>query len=219
MGQTEAECLREKGTVPLFCTLVVIIRVGGVQPVILSSRRFMEDSPLIDEVLDRYRQALGPHYARYRGHVYRVYHYTRHLIAQQGNDADRDDSAIAVAAAFHDLRFATHQTLDYLPPSIASATEHLDSLGLSEVAPAVGRMIGFHHKLTPYRDEDAALVEPFRRADLVDLFAVPGVGVPFALRREAQSSYPKCGFRGFVCRTLFIGALKQPWRPLPMLRW
>jgi hypothetical protein len=80
-------------------------------------------------------------------------------------------------------------------------------------------MIGFHHKLTPYRDADAALVEPFRRADLVDLFAVPGVGVPMALRRELQATYPKCGFRGFVCRTLLLGALKHPWRPLPMLRW
>ena len=179
----------------------------------------MEDSSLIDEALDRYRQPLGSHYPRYRGHVYRVYHYTRHLIENGGGDPDADDSAIALAAAFHDLSFATDQTLDYLSPSIVSATEHLEALGLADLAPAVGRMIGFHHKLTPYRDEDASLVEPFRRADLVDLFAVPGVGVPFALRREAQSSYPKCGFRGFVCRTLLVGALKQPWRPLPMLRW
>ncbi|MBW2189555.1 MAG: phosphohydrolase [Deltaproteobacteria bacterium] len=179
----------------------------------------MENSPLIDEVLDRYRDPLGPHYPRYRGHVHRVYHYTRHLIVKNGGDPDPDDSAIAVAAAFHDLSFATDQTLDYLPPSIISATEHLETLGLAELAPAVGRMIGFHHKLTPYRAEDANLVEPFRRADLVDLFAVPGVGVPFALRREAQLLYPKCGFRGFVCRTLLLGALKQPWRPAPMLRW
>ncbi len=179
----------------------------------------MQDSQLIDEVLDHYRQPLGPHHARYRGHVYRVYHYTRHLIANSGGNPDEDDAAIALAAAFHDLSFATYQTLDYLPPSIAAATEHLEALGFSELAPAVGRMIGFHHKLTPYRAEDANLVEPFRRADLVDLFAVPGVGLPFALRREAQSSYPKCGFRGFVCRTLLLGALKQPWRPLPMLRW
>jgi predicted metal-dependent HD superfamily phosphohydrolase len=179
----------------------------------------MEDSPLIDEVLDRYRQPLGPHYQRYRGHVYRMYHYTRHLISARGGDPTENETAIALAAAFHDLRFATDQTLDYLPPSIEAAAEHLDTLGLSELAPAVGRMIGFHHKLTPYRNEDANLVEPFRRADLVDLFAVPGVGVPFSLRREAQSAYPKCGFRGFVCRTLLIGALKQPWRPLPMLRW
>jgi len=179
----------------------------------------MRDSPLIDEVLDRYRQALGPHYLRYRGHVYRMYHYTRHLISERGGDPGRDDTAIALAAAFHDLRFATDQTLDYLPPSIDAAAEHLESLGFSALAPAVSRMIDFHHKLTPYRDEDAGLVEPFRRADLVDLFAVPGLGVPLSLRREAQSSYPKCGFRGFVCRTLFVGALKQPWRPLPMLRW
>jgi hypothetical protein len=165
----------------------------------------MEDSSLIDEALDRYRQPLGSHYPRYRGHVYRVYHYTRHLIAKGGGDPDADDSAIALAAAFHDLSFATDQTLDYLSPSIVSATEHLEALGLADLAPAVGRIIGFHHN--------------FRRADLVDLFAVPGVGVPFALRREAQSSYPKCGFRGFVCRTLLLGALKQPWRPLPMLRW
>jgi hypothetical protein len=148
-----------------------------------------------------------------------MYHYTRHLISERGGDPDQDETAIALAAAFHDLRFATDQTLDYLPPSIEAAAEHLESLGFSALAPAVSRMIGFHHKLTPYRDEDANLVEPFRRADLVDLFAVPGVGVPFSLRREAQSSYPKCGFRGFVFRTLTFGALKQPGRPLPMLRW
>lgn len=179
----------------------------------------MQDSPLIDEVLDRYRQPLGEHYARYRGHVYRVYHYTRHLITRSGGDPSQDETAIALAAAFHDLSFAKDQTLDYLPPSVEAANRHLDALGLSELAPAVGRMIDFHHKLTPYRAGDANLVEPFRRADLVDLFAVPGVGVPFALRRETQSAYPIFGFRGFVCRTLVLGALKQPWRPLPMLRW
>ena len=81
----------------------------------------MEDSSLIDAVLDRYRQPLGPHYPRYRGHVYRVYHYTRHLIVKKGGDPGPNDSAIAVAAAFHDLSFATDQTLDYLSPSIASA--------------------------------------------------------------------------------------------------
>lgn len=179
----------------------------------------MEDSPLIDEVLNRYRDALGPHYPRYRGHVYRMYHYTRHLIVGSGGDPAKDDTAIALAAAFHDLRFVTDQTLDYLPPSIDAAAEQLETLGVSALTPAVSRMIGFHHELTPYRNEDANLVEPFRRADLVDLFAVPGFGVPFALRREAQSAYPKCGFRGFVCRTLLLGALKQPWQPLPMLRW
>ena len=179
----------------------------------------MERSALIDEVLDRYRQPLGAHYPRYRGHVYRMYHYTRHLITRSGGDPKEQDTALAVAAAFHDLRFATDQTLDYLPPSIEAAAKHLDALGLSDLEPSVSRLIGFHHKLTPYRAEDAELVEPFRRADLVDLFGVPGVGVPFALRREAQAVYPKCGFRGFVCRTLLLGALRQPWRPLPMLRW
>lgn len=179
----------------------------------------MQDAPLIDEVLARYRQALGPHYSRYRGHVYRMYHYTRHLIVRSGGDPAEDDAAIALAAAFHDLSFAAYQKLDYLPASIDAAAEHLDALGFSELAPTVSRMIAFHHKLTPYRNEEANLVEPFRRADLVDLFAVPGVGVPFALRREAQAAYPKAGFRGFVCRTLLFGMVRQPWRPLPMLRW
>jgi len=178
----------------------------------------MKDSPLIDEVLDRYREALGPHHDRYRGHVYRMYHYTRHLIASKGGDPDQDDTAIALAAAFHDLDFAANQTLDYLPPSVEAANRHLEQLGFASLAPAVDRMINFHHKLTPYRAEDAHVVEPFRRADLVDLFAVPGVGIPFSLRREAQSAYPIRGFRGFVCKTLLLGALRQPWNPLPMLR-
>ena len=179
----------------------------------------MQDSRLIDEVLERYRRPLGAHHDRYRNHVYRVYHYTRHLIVKGGGDPDVDEEAIAFAAAFHDLSFAKDQVLDYLPPSTQAATEHLEAIGLPELTPAVARMIDFHHKLTPYRAQDAHLVESFRRADLVDLFAVPGAGLPFALRRQAQSSYPICGFRGFVCRNLLVGALKHPLRPLPMLRW
>ena len=173
---------------------------------------------LIDDVLGRHRDALGPHYDRYRGHAHRVYHYTRHLIGRAGGDPDEDDLSIAVAAAFHDLCFAKDQILDYLPPSTAAAQHYLAEIGAGQRGERVSLMIGMHHKLTPYRDAHAQWVEPFRRADLVDLFAVPGVGVPMALRRQTQATHPVCGFRGFVCRTLLIGAIKHPLRPLPMLR-
>jgi len=60
----------------------------------------MEDSSLIDEVLDRYRKP--------------------HLIAKGGGDPEKDDSAIAVTAAFHDLSFATRlASPSWHPPSAA----------------------------------------------------------------------------------------------------
>ena len=117
-----------------------------------------------------------------------MYHYTRHLITRSGGDPKEQDTALAVAAAFHDLRFATDQTLDYLPPSIEAAAKHLDALGLSDLDPSVRRLIGFHHKLTPYRAAEAELVEPFRRAGLVVVFGVPGVGVAFAVGGVAQAA-------------------------------
>jgi hypothetical protein len=68
---------------------------------------------LIDESLDAFRDAIAGDLTAYRGHVYRVFNFTRALASPT---ADRDDK-IALAAVFHDLGIWSDHTVDYLPPS------------------------------------------------------------------------------------------------------
>ena len=80
-------------------------------------------------------------------------------------------------------------------------------------------MIVEHHKLTPYRNNPGWLVEPFRRADLVDVSR--GV-LRFGLQRrfiaDVYSEWPGAGFH----RRLIVFALKRvrthPTNPLPMVK-
>jgi hypothetical protein len=79
-------------------------------------------------------------------------------------------------------------------------------------------MILQHHKLTPFRGR-CALVEPFRRADLIDVshgLASFGLGRKFLTEVFAQ--WPDARFHERLVR-LFLGRLlRHPWNPLPMVR-
>ena len=81
-------------------------------------------------------------------------------------------------------------------------------------------MVEMHHKLTPYRGEHAAIVEAFRRADLVDVtFGLVRFGLPSAWIGEVQAAFAEAGFHARIARALGGWALRHPLRPLPMLRW
>jgi len=75
----------------------------------------------------------------------------------------------AIAAAFHDLGIWTDATFDYLKPSVGLAVAHLRDTDRESWIPEVSEMILEHHKLSPYRRDPHSLVEPFRRADWVDV--------------------------------------------------
>ncbi len=80
-------------------------------------------------------------------------------------------------------------------------------------------MIREHHKLLPYRGRPDSLVEPFRRADWIDVSR--GL-IPSGLRRafvaEVLEAWPNEGFHRRLVQ-LSIGRFRtHPWSPLPMFR-
>ena len=63
-------------------------------------------------------------------------------------------------------------------------------------------------------------MELFRRADLVDLsLGVARAGLPAGLVRAVKAAYPDAGFHARLLSLATKQFLKNPLRPLPMLRW
>ena len=169
---------------------------------------------LAEEILDSWRQAIGVDLPGYRGHVYRTLNICRTLAP------DVPEDRIAVVSAFHDLGLWPNTTLDYLPASVARATDWLDRGGRASWSREVALAIDFHHKLTPYRGAHAPLVEAFRRADLVDVSrGLYAAGVPRGFLRELFAAFPDAGFRPRVARIVLGWALTHPLRPLPVFKW
>jgi hypothetical protein len=169
---------------------------------------------LAEEILDVWRAAIGNDLPGYRGHVYRTLNICQALAPSVSQDR------IAVAAAFHDLGLWPDGALDYLPASVARATDWLDRGGRASWSPEVALAIDFHHKLTPYRGAHAPLVEAFRRADLVDVSrGLYGARVPREFLRDVFAAFPDAGFRPRVARLVLGWVFTHPLRPLPILRW
>ena len=187
---------------------------------------------LIDETLDAFAVAIAGDATAYRGHVYRVFNVCRALVvspegaaspagalspAGAPDAADRDDK-IAYAAVFHDLGIWSDRTVDYLPPSSRRLRERLERDGRAAWSRELSDMVDFHHKLTPVRG--AALVEAFRRADLVDLsLGLVRFRLPRAWLRELMTAFPAAGFHGRVVQLVGGWAVRHPLRPFPMLRF
>lgn len=170
----------------------------------------------IEEVLDAFGDDLAADRAAYRGHVYRVFHFGRALAPT----VPVRDEKMALAAVFHDLGIWSDRTVDYLPPSVRRLRTYLEEHGRTGQADELVRMVEMHHKLTPYRGEHAAIVEAFRRADLVDVtFGLVRFGLPSAWIGEVQAAFAEAGFHARIARALGGWALRHPLRPLPMLRW
>jgi hypothetical protein len=177
--------------------------------------------PIVEEVLGAWTEALGPDFAAYRGHVYRVLSFARALASAspEGSPSPGANDTIAVAAVFHDLGIWSDSTFDYLAPSEARARAFLHTTDCGADEEAVVAMIAMHHKLLPYRGPHRALVEPFRRADLLDVsLGLLRAGLPRAFVREVRAVFPNAGFHARLGRLIAGHALRHPLHPLPMLR-
>lgn len=174
------------------------------------------ESTTLDAVLNAHAGALGSDFAGYRNHAYRVANLC--LALSPNNDAERCER-IAIAAAFHDLGIWTAGTFDYLEPSIGLAGQHLARLNQSDRAAEIETMILEHHKLSRYRDHPDWLVEPFRKADLIDLSkGTVRFGVAHSVVTELFEQWPSAGFHKRIVQ-LSLNRLKtHPWNPLPMVR-
>lgn len=172
--------------------------------------------PVTDEILTSLAPLIGADLPGYRNHIYRVLNF---YVAISGI-AGLPSETVQIAAAFHDLGIWTDRTLDYLEPSIHLATEYLDHRQLSHLSSEVTALILEHHKVRPYGFDHALSVEPFRRADVIDVsLGAVTFGLPRGFIKTVKSTFPNCGFHRMLIRLTAQQFLRSPLRPLPMFRW
>jgi hypothetical protein len=166
--------------------------------------------PIVDAVLDRYRDALGDQMLTYRNHVYRCITYQQLLL-----DASVPDFA-ALAWAVHDLGIWTAGSFDYLGPSADLASLHAQEFGITDVDRS-RTLITQHHRLRPSPDR---MTETFRTADLVDVSHGLLTGhIGRSRVQDVVAQLPYSGFHAFIGNGLIRYAAAHPLRPFPMLRW
>ncbi len=139
-------------------------------------------------------------------------------LALAGDSADAENK-IAIAALFHDLGIWTDNTFDYILPSQQLARRYLEKSGRAAWCDEISAMIGEHHKITRYRANSSSLVEPFRKADWID---VSGGMLRFRLPddfvTDVLEAFPNVGFHKKLV-ALSVERLKtHPFSPLPMMK-
>ena len=168
----------------------------------------------IEKILEENRNYLKGDYCKYKNHVYRVYHLWL-KIDKQTENTDK----YAIASAFHDLGIWSHQTFDYLEPSINQAKEYLDNIEKPDRKDEIASMIDMHHKRSNYLGRNEKTVETFRRADWID---ITKGRMNFKINRkeiqELQERFPILGFHRFLLKQTVKNFLNHPLNPLPMFK-
>lgn len=170
----------------------------------------------LDAILEVHRADIGRDFVPYRNHACRMASFALTMVAPRPDATDK----VAIAAAFHDLGIWTDHTFDYLEPSVTLAERYLAEHDRTAWVPEISAMIRQHHKVTTYADRPEWLVEPFRRADWIDVTrGLFRFGVPRALIGEAYATWPSAGFHWRLVQ-LEAGHLRRhPLNPLPVFRW
>jgi hypothetical protein len=169
----------------------------------------------LDELLNAHADVIGHDFVGYRNHTYRVANLCLEWSSPQPDRLEK----IAIATAFHDLGIWTDGTFDYLQPSIRLARAHLTQAGRTEWSAEISSMILEHHKISPCRQGSHALVEPFRRADWLDVsMGLTTSGSSRALVRELFSVWPSAGFHKRLIQLALHRWQAHPLSPLPMIR-
>lgn len=176
----------------------------------------LENIASLEELLASYEGVVGADFVAYRNHVYRVINLCMALA--QGEPVCMDK--LTVAAAFHDLGIWTHDTFDYIPPSMELARQYLAERQRTSLEPEVNAMIAEHHKLRKVDGADKHMVELFRRADWIDVsLGVRSFGLGRGTLRELFARFPDAGFHRRLLALAARRTLRHPLSPLPMLRW
>jgi hypothetical protein len=189
---------------------------------------FDDTVPTLDGILAEHADDMKDAAAGYRGHCYRVYHFTKAL--HPGPLSADQLEQVAIAVAHHDIgvwsdRLSTGQrNIDYIEPSVKRAVVWLKKNNKpAEWVEPVSLLISEHHKLTAFRRPSSPalekLVEAFRQADLVDFsLGLVRNGLSRALVSSVRAHWPNAGFHmGLV--TLTLERIKtHPLNPFPMMK-
>lgn len=185
-----------------------------------STHSIMKNNPesisIVDALVEPWMGVIGRDFAGYRNHCRRVFIFA---CALAGTDDDNLQK-FAIAAAFHDLGIWTDGTFNYLEPSRKLVRSYLESTGKAEWTDEIETMIEESHKVSPYTCNPSWLVEPFRKADWIELtLGALNFGLPRRYIHEIQRRYPNAGYHPMLARLTFKRMKEHPKDPLPMFRW
>lgn len=171
--------------------------------------------PLLDSILDEWKQTIGKDFEGYKNHVYRMVNFCFAL----NPCSEEEREKVVIAAAFHDIGLWAGNTLDYIPPSIPPAIEYLKRRGLENWTTEISLMISEHHKVRPYTGA-FPLVEIFRKGDLVDFsLGMVKFGLPVEYINKVKAEIPNAGFHANLIRLSAKWFIKHPLNPAPMMKW
>jgi hypothetical protein len=174
-----------------------------------------DQAPILDNILESRRQSLDKDFGAYRHHCYRVLNF---CLAFCETSAETE-SKVSIAAAFHDLGIWVNNTYDYLEPSKQLAHGYLAKTDQSGWTEEIEAMIEQHHKLRSYKANPDWLVEPFRKADWIDVSrGWLTFGLPSAFVAEVLSKFPNAGFHKRLIDLTWQRIKTHPFSPLPMMR-
>lgn len=172
-------------------------------------------APSLDDILASRRVELGTDFLAYTNHCYRVLNFCLALV---GDDA-QTIRKLSIATAFHDIGIWTNNTYDYLPASRQHARDYLSSINQHAWCDEIEMMIEQHHKITKYKPHPDWLVEPFRKADWIDVLRGKiRFGIPAAFVAEVMARFPNAGFHRRLVSFTLQRLKTHPLSPLPMLK-
>ncbi len=177
----------------------------------------VHDLPLLDEILDPYREGLGMGYWGYRAHCYRMVNWARFVTRPEPYREEK----LAIMTVLHDVPFFLTQDLDYLPAACDLATDYLASIDRVEWTEEIHLMINNHHKMRTYHGPYSTLVEAARKADWIDVsFTKLRFGIPRRFVVEVRATFPMNeAYKAVAMPAIAKYAVTHLNRPLPMMRW
>jgi len=178
--------------------------------------KIFEDIALVSEILNKWKPELGVDHRGYENHVNRMIRFC--FMLHDWNE--KEQTKIIIAACFHDLGIWTHNTFDYIQPSISLAEDYLQENKLKAWTAEISTMIESHHKLTPYENRDLRSVEIFRQADLIDVtLGCIRFGLTKDQVRGVKRQFPNAEFHKRLAKLIFSRFTTHPFKPFPMVKW
>jgi hypothetical protein len=169
---------------------------------------------VIEELFNAFKSLFGIDHDKYRNHVYRVF-----LACVAIDNKLVNEDKYAYAAFFHDIGIWSDNTIDYLDPSIDQAYKYLTENGKQDLVADVTLMIYWHHKIRPYKNYHAEMVEVFRKADWIDVsLGLVNFGFSRKKIRNGRQSFPNLGFHRFLVMKILKNLFIHPLNPLPMFK-
>ncbi|NTV99174.1 MAG: HD domain-containing protein, partial [Chlorobiaceae bacterium] len=151
----------------------------------------------------------------YRNHCLRVFNFTKALAGESWDAPEKT----AVAAYFHDYGIWAERTFDYLLPSQKHAARYLREKGLEGWIDEITEVIEWHHKITPYKANPSWLVEPFRKADWIDITGgMLRFRLPDGFVTDVMDAFPIDGFHKMLVKLTVARLKSHPFNPLPMMK-